>query len=639
VLLSEKVPVAVNCWEFPRAILGLVGVTAIETRNAGVTVRAVEPKMPPEVAVIVAVPTATGVALPLETAALLMAATEEADELQVTDAVISCVVLSEKVPVAVNCWVVPRAMLGMVGVTAMETRIAGVTVRVVEPEMPPDVAVTVDVPTATVVALPLVAAALLMVATDVTDELQVTKVVRSCVVLSEKVPVAVNCWVVPRAMVGLVRVTAIDTRNAGVIVRVVEPEMLPGMGCDTGNVAVIAVAPAATGDVLPFEPATLLIAATDEDDELQVTEAVRSCVVLSENVPVAVNCWVVPRAMLGLVGVTSIETRNAGVTVRAVEPVMPPDVAVTVAVPTATEVALPLEPVTLLMAATDIEDELQVTEVVRSCVVLSENIPVAVNCWVVPRAMLGLVGVTSMETRNAGVTVRAVEPEMPPEVAVIVAVPTATGVALPLETAASLIAATDVADELQVTEAVRSCVVLSENVPVAVNCWVVPRAMLGLVGVTAMETRVADVTDRVVEPETLPDAAVIVAVPAATAVAFPLEPAASLMATDAADVLQVTDVVRSWVVLSEKVPVAVNCWVVPRAMLGLVGVTAMETSVFSLPVLPPPPPQPAKKTAINATSSRYVYDLFFIVLIPLESCDVSHFSTKTLPITFVNSVF
>jgi hypothetical protein len=296
--------VAVNCWEFPRAILGLVGVTAIETRNAGVTVRAVEPKMPPEVAVIVAVPTATGVALPLETAALLMAATEEADELQVTDAVISCVVLSEKVPVAVNCWVVPRAMLGMVGVTAMETRIAGVTVRVVEPEMPPDVAVTVDVPTATVVALPLVAAALLMVATDVTDELQVTKVVRSCVVLSEKVPVAVNCWVVPRAMFGLVGVTLMERRNAGVTVRVVEPEMPP-------EVAVIVAVPAATVVALPLVPAVLLMVATDAADELQVTDAVRSWVVLSEKVPVAVNCWVVPRAMLGLVGVTAMETRVA----------------------------------------------------------------------------------------------------------------------------------------------------------------------------------------------------------------------------------------------------------------------------------------------------------------------------------------
>jgi hypothetical protein len=308
-----------------------------------------------------------------------------------------------------------------------------------------------------------------------------------------------------------------------------------------------------------------------------------------------------------LVGVTAIDTRIAGVTVRAVEPEILPDVALIVVDPVATVVALPLEPATLLIAATDTVDELQVTDAVRSWVVLSEKIPVAVNCWSVPRAILELVGVTSMETRVAGVTVREIKPEMPPpEVAVIVDVPTATVVALPLVPATLLMVATATADELQVTDAVRSCVVLSEKVPVAVNCWGVPRAMLGFVGVTAMETRVADVTVRVVEPEMPPEVAVIVAVPAATAVALPLVPAALLMvAKDAADELQVTEVVRSCVVLSEKVPVAVNCWVVPRAMLGLVGVTAMDTSVFSLPVLPPPPPQPAKKTVINI-SSRYV---------------------------------
>lgn len=86
----------------------------------------------------------------------------------------------------------------------------------------------------------------------------------------------------------------------------------------------------------------------------------------------------------------------------------------------------------------------------------------AANCRVVPRAMLGFVGVTAMDTRVAGVTVRVVGPEMLPEAAVIVDVPTATGVAFPLEPAALLMAATDVADELQVTDVVRSCEVLSE---------------------------------------------------------------------------------------------------------------------------------------------------------------------------------
>ncbi|HEX9154392.1 MAG TPA: hypothetical protein VF819_02445 [Nitrospira sp.] len=70
---------------------------------------------------------------------------------------------------------------------------APVTVRVVEPECVPETAVTVVVPVPTAVALPLLLAALLMVATELSEELQVADVVRSCIVLSEKVPVAWNC--------------------------------------------------------------------------------------------------------------------------------------------------------------------------------------------------------------------------------------------------------------------------------------------------------------------------------------------------------------------------------------------------------------------------------------------------------------
>jgi hypothetical protein len=76
-------------------------------------------------------------------------------------------------------------MLGLVGVIAMDTSVAGVTVRVVDPDMLPDFAVIVVDPVATGVADPLEPAALLIVATSGLDELQVTAVVRSCVVLSE----------------------------------------------------------------------------------------------------------------------------------------------------------------------------------------------------------------------------------------------------------------------------------------------------------------------------------------------------------------------------------------------------------------------------------------------------------------------
>ncbi len=76
--------------------------------------------------------------------------------------------------------------------------------------------------------------------------------------------------------------------------------------------------------------------------------------------------------------------------------------------------------------------------------------------------MLGLAGVTAIETSDAAVTVSVVEPEMPPDTAVIVVEPVATEVARPLEPAALLIVATPVLEELQVADAVRFCVVPSE---------------------------------------------------------------------------------------------------------------------------------------------------------------------------------
>src|SRR5439155_20209435 len=133
-------------------------------------------------------------------------------------------------------------------------------------------------------------------------------------------------------------------------------------------------------------------------------------------------------------------------------------------------------------------------------------------------------------------------PDTRPILAVIVAEPTASALARPFDPPALLILATAVVDELQVTWAVRSCAVLSLKVPVAVNCRVVPFAMLGFVGVTAIEVRVAAVTVSVVFPETDPKVAVIVMVPAAaTDVANPCEPLAMvIVATAEVDELLVT---------------------------------------------------------------------------------------------------
>ena len=87
--------------------------------------------------------------------------------------------------------------------------------------------------------------------------------------------------------------------------------------------------------------------------------------------------------------------------------------------------------------------------------------------------------------------------------------------------------------------------------PVAVNCWVIPEGMvgmLGLAGVTDMEERVAEVTVKVVLPEIFPEVAVMVTLPAAMAVARPL---LLTIATAVFDERQVTCVVISWLVPSE----------------------------------------------------------------------------------------
>jgi hypothetical protein len=83
------------------------------------------------------------------------------------------------------------------------------------------------------------------------------------------------------------------------------------------------------------------------------------------------KCCTVPSAILELFGVTAMDTSVAGVTVSVVDPDTFPSAAEIVVEPAAIEVATPLEPAALLIAADDVVDA-QVTAVVRSCVVLSE---------------------------------------------------------------------------------------------------------------------------------------------------------------------------------------------------------------------------------------------------------------------------
>jgi len=133
-------------------------------------------------------------------------------------------------------------------------------------------------------------------------------------------------------------------------------------------------------------------------------------------------------------------------------------------------------------------------------------------------------------------------------------------------------------DELQVTASVMSTVVPSSKVPMAVNCLVWPELIEALVGLIAIDRKLARVTVTLVEPLMVADVAVILTVPAATAVT---RPAPETVATVLSSEDQVTDPVMFLVLPSSYVPVAVICLVLPTETDGVAGVTVMLVNVGS----------------------------------------------------------
>lgn len=168
-----------------------------------VTLAVVLPEMLLKNAVTVIEPLATPVAIPFVGVALEIVAMAMLDDVHVASNVMSFVVRSLNVPVAMNCLSVVLGIMGFAGVIAIEDRVAADTVKVVLPETPLSEAVMVLLPVVRLVARPCVPVEFEMVATLEALDVQVTKFVISCVVASEYVPVAVNCCNVPLAMVGV----------------------------------------------------------------------------------------------------------------------------------------------------------------------------------------------------------------------------------------------------------------------------------------------------------------------------------------------------------------------------------------------------------------------------------------------------
>jgi hypothetical protein len=166
--------------------------------------------------------------------------------------------------------------------------------------------------------------------------------------------------------------------------------------------------------------------------------------------------------MLEFAGVTAIESRVAPVTVRVAVPLTEPELAVIVTVPVPALVANPV----VSTLATEVAEEDQFTDG-SNCVLPSSKVPVALNCWLVPIAIDCTAGVTEIEIRCAATTVRSEVSVKEPTLAVKVVEPAATVVASP----DALMVAVAGVEEVQVTPLVKSKLVPSVYVAVAVYCW------------------------------------------------------------------------------------------------------------------------------------------------------------------------
>ena len=296
-------------------------------------------------------------------------------------------------------------------------------------------AVIVVVPVATELASPSPA----IVATFTFDEFQLTCVVRFSTLPSLKFPVALNCCVPPSGMEADVGAIVSETSVASLTVRVAVPTA-------PANTAVIVAVPGSSPVAHPFVPSKSLTVATDTGCDVHPAEPVRSSVLPSANVPVALNCVAVCCAIVAISGVIWIDTRAKASTTNAAEPVTESSCAEIVAVPADCPVTSPI----LSTLATLPDDELHVTAVVIDCVLPSLNVPVAEQASDDAGASTAVAGVTAMEVSVAELTFNGVDPVTPSSVALMSAVPAPT----PVTSATGAIVATAVLSDAHVTSRV-----------------------------------------------------------------------------------------------------------------------------------------------------------------------------------------
>ena len=250
-------------------------------------------------------------------------------------------------------------------------------------------------------------------------------------------------------------------------------------------------------------------------------------------VPTAVNFSEVPFCTRPFEGEIAIETSVTLETVRVVELLTDPSIAVIVVVPVE---RLETNPTFVIVATVGVE-ELHSTDCVISWVELSLNVPVALNCFVASSGIEEFAGAIASETRVAVLTVTEVLADTVPEVTLTVEVPGPTASARPFWSIVKTLVELD-----DHNAGVSTCVLPSSKLPTAVNCCCVPDAIVTLVGVSVMVCRCAATTVITDESVNVPTVAVMVVVPAASVVARPL---LSIEATLGFEEVQVTPVTRS----------------------------------------------------------------------------------------------
>src|SRR5438034_1225602 len=314
--------VAVRGTVCPTCTLADAGVTATVATGALLTVMLALPLWPSLVAVMVAEPVATAVTSPLE----LTVATAPFELVHATLRPVSGVPFAS-FGLAASCTVPPVGRLVAAGVTATDAPGTVVTVIVAVPLWPSLVAVIVAEPAAALVTSP----PAFTVATALLPLTHVTTRPESGLPLAS-LGVAASCTVCPACTVADAGVTATDATGTGAGLTVIAaPPLLPS------DTAVIVAEPAAT-------PVTSPLAFTVATDGLLLDQPITrpDSALPFASLGVAASCTVCPACSVADAGVTATDATGTIATATAAVPVLPSEVAVIVAEPTATAVTRPL---------------------------------------------------------------------------------------------------------------------------------------------------------------------------------------------------------------------------------------------------------------------------------------------------------